>query len=147
MKARTRSALSAQIFAIMLRPELSQAQRRRFWRGMRTALRRRSLVLGQRAGLCLVLAVGHRIGYADRRHVVDWLLDQPQTHRVIVNPQLSFEQIFSPTLAVNVEGMDLAPDDAQRLRGHVQSVLGRALCHYQVVVRQADRLIGELGHG
>lgn len=146
MSARKTPAPSAQIYAIAPHRALSQAQRRRYWRAMRSALRQRSLVLGQSNGVCMVLAVGHPLGAADRRHVLDWLLDQPHTREVIVGPQLSFEQLFSPTLEVRGEDTALKPDEVQRLCRFLRSVLGRALCHYAVALRQASQVIQGVSH-
>lgn len=140
----TPQAPSAQFFTVRLRSQLSKPQRRRFWRGMRIALTQRSLVLAQHHGLCVVLAVGHHPGAADRRHVVNWLLDQTLVSEVIVQTQLSLEQILGADFAVDIEGGELEPELAEPARRAIRCLIAMALRHHAVMVRQASEMVREM---
>lgn len=96
------AALQALCMAVQLVPELSRRNRGRYWARVRTRLRQHGLVLAQRHGVAMVLAVGRPLGVHDRPLIVRVLLEQPQTWQVTFNEPFDVAWCLSEDFAVRV---------------------------------------------
>jgi hypothetical protein len=82
---------------------VSRKTQRRFFRRMRGHLASLGLVLAQRAGFCIVLAVRRELVATDRHAVVNWLIDQADTRHIVLSDLLDTARLRAGGYPVTVE--------------------------------------------
>lgn len=160
--ARSPAALQALCAAVSFHPGVTRRERGRCWARVRAVLRQRSLVLAQRRGLCMVLAVGHRLGDEDLRLVAATLLDQPPTRHITLNRPADVAWYLSDDVELPAEPLfneawsGLDPDEAalrrhtqppSEARDQVRQVLVRACLGYSYTVEAARLKLREATRG
>ena len=70
------------VITVQLYPGHSRADQSRFYKRMRTALRRNQIISVAKIGICLNLGPAEGDAKRQREVIVDWLIDQPAVRRI-----------------------------------------------------------------
>jgi len=136
--------LHAFLVAVELQPQLSKAQRRRFFGQMRRALRAKGCWCGSRHGLCLV-ASDTAQSMAARHAALDWLIDQQELSRVHMHvPKPLHHYLTDFPVHDAADDTPFEPELAEACRNVVrQALIGALLQRRHALATQ----VGERGEG
>ncbi|MCV2356570.1 hypothetical protein LNV09_20710 [Paucibacter sp. B2R-40] len=119
--------LHAFLVAVEMRPQLSKAQRRRFFGQMRRALRAKGCWSGSRCGLCLVASAPAQSAAA-RHATLNWLIDQQELSTVHVHvPRPLHDYLTDFPVHDAADDKPLEPELAGACRNAVRQALIGAL--------------------
>jgi len=101
------SDVKVSIVEVRLHAGLSRGEQSRFFRSMRHAMRRRSMVMTSSNGTCLILAVSAEAPTASHA-AMSWLIEQPAVCGVVMTPSIPLQMALQNALALDDQDAAIA---------------------------------------